>query len=101
MKFLADECFDARLSDARREEGHDVFLVREVMSGARDATVLTWAYAEERILLTEDTDFGELVYRLKCPAHGVILLRLELAPVAFKLKRLYYVNRPVSPAISS
>ncbi len=35
------------------------------------------ANADERILLTQDKDFGELVFRLKNAHYGVILIRLE------------------------
>ncbi|HAR99145.1 MAG TPA: hypothetical protein DCS11_09710 [Syntrophus sp. (in: bacteria)] len=33
---------------------------------------------EGRILLTEDKDFGELVYRLKKPSRGMILIRIDV-----------------------
>jgi predicted nuclease of predicted toxin-antitoxin system len=88
MRFLADECFDARLIVALRDEGNDVFSVREMMAGASDTDILAHAYEEERVLLTEDTDFGELVFRFMLPTVGVILLRLEAAPVSLKLYRL-------------
>jgi hypothetical protein len=47
-----------------------------------------FAAAEQRILLTEDKDFGELVVRLGLPAHGIVLLRLNPADSAAKLERL-------------
>lgn len=47
------------------------------MTRASDTTLLTRAYHENRIVLTEDKDFGELVYRLRQPAHGIILLRFD------------------------
>jgi predicted nuclease of predicted toxin-antitoxin system len=42
----------------------------------------------KRILLTEDKDFGELVYRLRRPAYGVILLRFEISERSLKWLRL-------------
>ena len=33
--------------------------------------LLNLAFAEQRILLTEDKDFGELVYRLRKPAYAI------------------------------
>ena len=50
--------------------------VAEGGSGRSDDAVLRLALEEERILLTEDTDFGELVVRLGKPTLGVVLLRL-------------------------
>jgi predicted nuclease of predicted toxin-antitoxin system len=59
MKLLADECCDAGLIAALRADGHDLLYVLESLRGVTDD--------EERILITEDKDFGELVHRLKRP----------------------------------
>ena len=75
MKLLADECCDAGLVEALREEGHDVAYVLESMRGASDIEVPQQAWNEKRILPTEDKDFGTLVYRLGRPMQGIILLR--------------------------
>ena len=88
MKFLADECCDAPLVAGLREDGHDVLFVMESARGADDETVLRRAAADERILLTEDKDFGELVVRLGLPAFGIVLLRLSPADSDSKLARL-------------
>ena len=78
MKFLADECCETSVVDALRTDGHDVLYAMESMRGATDEDLLTRAFAEERILLTEDKDFGELVYRLGglscCASTSVIAL---------------------------
>ena len=88
MKFLADECFDARLAQFIRQLGHDVSFQSEAFEGASDKAVLSRAAAEERILLTEDKDFGELVIRLRLPAYGVIFVRLEGLTLEHKQSRL-------------
>lgn len=46
------------------------------------------AYNEERILLTEDKDFGELVYRLKKPTRGIVLIRIDVKERHMKWARL-------------
>ncbi len=46
------------------------------------------AAGQQRVLLTEDKDFGELVVRLKLPAYGIVLLRMNPADSAGKLSRL-------------
>ena len=76
MKYLADECCDQGLVEALRQSGNDVLFVLESKPGAIDNDVLALAFDERRILITEDKDFGELVYRLKKPAHGIILIRI-------------------------
>jgi len=91
MKFLADECCDAGLVDALRAAGHDVLYAVESLRGVTDGELLTRAFSESCILLTEDKDFGELVYRLRRPAHGIVLLRFDVADRASKVPRLRYL----------
>lgn len=88
MNILADECCDAPLIQALREDGHDVLYVLESLSGASDDDVLALAFVENRVLLTEDKDFGELVYRLRKQTHGIILLRFGVADHSLKISRL-------------
>jgi predicted nuclease of predicted toxin-antitoxin system len=88
MKFVADECCDAGLISLLRSEGHDTIYIKEFRPGALDKEVLEKAFAEERILLTEDKDFGELIYRLEKPAYGVVLLRFDVHDRVLKWPRL-------------
>ena len=76
MKFLADECCDHGLVEAMRQSGYDVLFVLEAKPRATDDDVLALAFNERRILITEDKDFGELVYRLEKPARGIISISL-------------------------
>jgi predicted nuclease of predicted toxin-antitoxin system len=76
MRFLADESCDFRVVRALRAAGHDVMAVVEIAPGAEDDTVIGLAAREERIFITEDRDFGQLVYAAAKPALGVILVRL-------------------------
>ena len=62
MRFLADESCDFAVVRALREAGHDVAAVRELSLGVADDVVINLAVRENRILLTEDKDFGQLVY---------------------------------------
>jgi len=88
MKFLVDECCDAGLVSLLRSEGHDTVYIKEFRPGALDKEVLDKAYAENRILITEDKDFGELIYRLEKPAYGVVLLRFDAHERDLKWPRL-------------
>ena len=76
MRLLADEGVEAGIVARLRAEGHDVVYVAELAPGISDDAVLASAVADERLLLTADKDFGELVFRLRRAAHGVLLLRL-------------------------
>jgi predicted nuclease of predicted toxin-antitoxin system len=75
MRFLADESCDFRVIRALRAAGHDVVAVVEVAPGAEDETVIDLSVDEQWILLTEDRDFGQLVYANAKAALGVVLLR--------------------------
>jgi predicted nuclease of predicted toxin-antitoxin system len=88
VKLLADECCDAGMVAALREDGHDVLYAMEDLRGASDEEPLALAMAEERLLLTEDKDFGELVYALKRPTQGIVLLRFEVVERAQKVSRI-------------
>src|SRR5690348_6389987 len=77
MRFLVDECTGPSVATWLRAQGHDVFSVYEQARGIDDDTVIQKAYGENRILITNDKDFGEKVYREQHPHHGVILMRLE------------------------
>ncbi len=75
MNFLADEACAGPVIRAPREAGHDVVAISEVAAGAADDEVLERALNEKRVLITEDRDFGELVYARGRSSTGVILVR--------------------------
>ena len=62
MNFLADESCAGPVIQALREAGHDVVAIAEVAKGTVDELVMRRALSERRILITEDPDFGELMY---------------------------------------
>jgi predicted nuclease of predicted toxin-antitoxin system len=75
MLFLADESCDLCMTRILRAEGHDVMLVSDTHQGANDLTVINLALTLSRVLITEDKDFGQLVYASGQCHNGVILLR--------------------------
>lgn len=60
---------------ALRAAGHDVLAVVETARGAKDEVVIALARREKRVLLTEDKDFGQLVYAAGEGTCGVVLFR--------------------------
>ncbi len=76
MRFLVDECAGPMLARWLQSEGHDVLSVFDQARGILDDAIIRLAHDETRILITNDKDFGELVYRKKMPHDGIILLRL-------------------------
>jgi predicted nuclease of predicted toxin-antitoxin system len=75
LRFLADESCDFGVVRALRAEGHDVFAVAEMMSRSDDRELIDFAATEDRILLTEDKDFGWLVHVAGAKNNGVIFIR--------------------------
>lgn len=75
MRFLADENRDSGIVDALRRSGHDVVAVRDVSPGATDDRVIDFAVRESRVLITEDKDFGQLVFASAAQSAGVIFIR--------------------------
>ena len=62
MRFLADESCDFSVVRALRSADHDVVAIAEVSPREEDPSVMDRAVKESSILITEDKDFGQLVY---------------------------------------
>lgn len=74
MKFLIDRCAGKRLADWLRLQGHDVVEARERGADPGDRIILTWAVTEQRVLITMDKDFGELIFVSGKAHSGVVRL---------------------------
>jgi len=77
MRFLADENIASIVVRRLRTAGHDVVAIAETAPGASDDRVLAIAVEGQRILITEDRDFGELVVRQRMRVGVVALLELD------------------------
>jgi predicted nuclease of predicted toxin-antitoxin system len=77
MRFLVDESTGSAVAEFLRKEGHDVTAVAESMPQEIDSEILRKAVAEIRIVVTNDKDFGELVFRSAEAHAGILLLRLK------------------------
>ena len=83
MRFLIDRCAGRRLADWPREQGHDVVESRERGTDPGDQMLLDWAVAEQRILVTIDKDFGQIVFTQQAPHAG--LVRLPDVPASTRI----------------
>ena len=94
LRFFADESCDFAIVRGLRSIGYDVRAVVEDMPGVPDPAVLKAAVSENRILLTEDKDFGEWVFAHKSATAGVVLIRYpsDMRSVMIKLM-VELVNR--------
>ena len=75
MRFIADESCDFAVVRALRDAGYDVAAVAELVPGTEDGAVIERAVGEQRVLLTEDKDFGQLVFASLRPAAGIVFIR--------------------------
>lgn len=77
MRILANENIPGPVVRELRQRGHDVVWARETLRGEADHVLLSLAQTDERLIVTCDTDFGELAFHAGLPATcGVVLLRI-------------------------
>lgn len=77
MKILAAENLHALLIEDLRNEGYEVFSIRETSSGIADTEIAALADEAGSILITEDKDFGELIFAYKTVKITVVFLRYQ------------------------
>ena len=75
LSFLADESCDFSVIRALRTVGYSVKAIAEISPSLPDEMVLELAVAENRLLITEDKDFGEWVFAHQHAMAGVLLIR--------------------------
>jgi predicted nuclease of predicted toxin-antitoxin system len=75
MRFLADESCDFAVVRSLRSDGHDFLAVSECQQRSVDRELMELAYEQNRILITEDKDFGWLAFAGRMDNPGVVLLR--------------------------
>lgn len=81
MRLIVDESTGRKLANIIKQAGYDVVFSLDVLSGANDLQLLDLAEREKCVLITDDKDFGELIFRLNRPSSGVILLRMPKDPL--------------------
>lgn len=85
MKFLVDRCAGKRLADWLRGQGHDVLELRTLGPDPGDRELLEMAARQGRVLVTIDTDFGELIYVDRIAHSGMVRLPDVSAGIRIKL----------------
>ncbi|MFH2144088.1 MAG: DUF5615 family PIN-like protein [Bacteroidota bacterium] len=74
---IADENVDKILVDRLIEENYEVLSIMDYQSGISDAEVINIAKSKEGLLLTEDKDFGELVFSYDIRGLSIIFIRYD------------------------
>ena len=77
MRIVADESVEAYVIVALATAGHEILDICIASPGIGDDEVLRIAFARGEVLLTNDKDFGDLVFLHDHPHLGVVLMRLH------------------------
>jgi len=76
VRFLLDECLKSQLKDILRHSGHDAIHVTDLgLQGEPDEQIMAAACRDDRVLLSADTDFGELLVKSGAELPSVVLFR--------------------------
>lgn len=93
MKFLLDENQSPRIADLLIEAGHDSIHVRDLdLRTSPDADVLAAAREGGRVVISADTDFGELLAASNAAAPSVLLMRRQAGRRAHEIAALILAN---------
>jgi predicted nuclease of predicted toxin-antitoxin system len=76
FKFLTDENMPPRAVAWLRQQGFDIFDIKsEGLGGTKDEDILPIAEAQNRVIITQDSDLGNILFQLGLQNSGVIFLR--------------------------
>lgn len=76
MRFLVDECLPPSLATILRSNEHDAVSVADLdLRGATDDVIMATAAEQRRVLVSADTDFGELLARGRERQPSLVLYR--------------------------
>ncbi len=102
MRFLADMGVALRVVEWLRNAGHDVVHLREQgLHRLPDSQIFAKAKSEDRIVLTFDLDFGEIVALSGGESNSIILFRLHSTSTPFVIHRLSQVLADAEEALRS
>ena len=77
LRLLVDVGVGKKVERWLQEYGCNVKNIRDINPRMSDREIVKIAVSERRLVITMDTDFGELVYNSGLSHAGVLLLRLE------------------------
>ena len=98
MRFLGDMGVSLRVLEWLRQQGHDAKHLREEnLQQLPDRNIFQKAAEENRVILTFDLDFGEIVARSRGKRTGVILFRLSNTRAAHVIERLEVLLSGLKP----
>jgi len=98
LRLLADEHIARSTVEMLRRRGFEVkWLVEEGLQGIEDKSIYQMAVDEDRIVLTFDSDFGQMAYANPVYPPGIIVLKFRPRDVQECNQRLGQVLDAVGP----
>lgn len=88
IRFIVDECTGPSVAKWLSGEGYEVFSVFDETPGIDDKEIITKAHEGNWVIITNDKDFSDLIFRDSHPHRGVIFLRLSNERSANKIRCL-------------
>ncbi|MCK5146228.1 DUF5615 family PIN-like protein [bacterium] len=101
IKFLIDVGVGKKVEESLLKNGYNIKAVRDIDPGMADDSILRMAVSENRMVITMDKDFGELIFNSGLPHSGVLLLRLEDARANEKINVLEKILEDHSEKLSN
>jgi predicted nuclease of predicted toxin-antitoxin system len=98
MKLLVDAHIGRLIVDFLESLGNDVLRASSFPPKTSDEEILRVAARDDRIIMTSDKDFGELVFRQHETAPGVLLLRIDVRTERQRLDVLQKFWSCIEPA---
>ena len=91
IKLLADENIPKRTVQTLKQRDIDISSVLDSSPGLSDRAVIELASRENRVIVTFDKDFGELIFKERLKVKGLILLRLAPTSPEHIAERIEYI----------
>ena len=105
VKLLADENFPLASVEILEKEGYNILSISKSHWGSSDIEIIKLSNQEQRLILTFDRDFGQLIFKDGLiPAYGVFYFRLQkfspTQPAQIVLDLLSKLDFEISGAIT-
>jgi predicted nuclease of predicted toxin-antitoxin system len=100
LKLLVDAGVGKAVEEWLKSADFDMHAVRDRDRHMKDEDILAWAVEEERLVITMDKDFGEMVFHSGESHRGVLLLRLEGATSSQKVRVIEKILTEYSDRLS-
>lgn len=76
-KFIVDECTGPAVAKWVSSQGYETISIYDSFRGKSDIDILAMATNSGFVIITNDKDFGEMIFKEKLNHNGIILLRLN------------------------